>query len=123
MCCIPRQERSEKVTLGVGRCHDADGVRDHKRRESFFNGRDLGERNDQLFCLVSKRDKEGGEGGTERKEMRRGSMSTDDKNISCLLLPQYKMILFARKKENNGKMKRLGLASIPRPNEWSWRKG
>lgn len=57
------------MTFGVGCCHNADGIRDHKRCESFFDSRDLGERNDQLVRLVSKRDKKvkerrEGEGGS-----------------------------------------------------------
>lgn len=60
------------MTLGVGCCYDADGVRDHKRRESFFDCRDLGERNDQLVCLVSKRDKEGKERREGEKEKEEG---------------------------------------------------
>lgn len=39
------------MTLGVGCCYDADGVRDHKCRKSFFDSRDLGERNDQLVGI------------------------------------------------------------------------
>jgi hypothetical protein len=41
------------MTLGIGCCHDADSIRDHKRCESLFNGCYLGKRDDQLNCFIS----------------------------------------------------------------------